>query len=610
MLASRPRVVTTLMTVLLVTSVLPATGQVVTGEVSSLLTSSTARADGAVSDEDCRSRPPIQITGDAMFQLGPTVGVVNPLAEGTAEDPYVIEGWCIEPTFYAGYVDEPDTDTHARVSDGAGASVHIENTSSHVVVRDVVVDGDRTSDWPGVGEITVHPDRIHRSLSWMGDKSVGVEHRSPPTGLLLKDASNVTITDSSIEDGPGDGIWIRDADDTTIENNTIVDNRYDGVDLQQSRNVSLVNNTITEQWTEGVEISDGQEITLVDNKIEGSGHNVHIVGTDEIVLEGNTIRDHRDGVELHDSENITVRGNTIENSGWDGLLLNRARDAVVEENAFNDAGIRLLGGQPEDYQHGIATSNTVNGEPVRYLQDRHDEEVAAPAGQVILVETSNITASGLEISGTAVGVQAAFSEDTLVEGNTLTNPDLHAVRFHQTLRANVQGNEITDGFEGVVVSASNGTVVAENLVKGQGFGSVEFYGSADATIENNTITDVRSSSGIRLSSATDVAVLSNRIAGHGYDGLDVFDSSGIAVHGNNFADNDRFAIDIRGGGDPVDARENWWGHETGPASAWVNDACTGTDLDGDGESIRARYEGGICVEPWLPSPNADAGWSS
>jgi len=57
--------------------------------------------------------------------------------------------------------------------------------------------------------------------------------------------------------------------------------------------------------------------------------------------------------------------------------------------------------------------------------------------------------------------------------------------------------------------------------------------------------------------------------------------------------------------EPVDATDNWWGHETGP-SGGTTDACTSTTADGQGDAITTS-NAEVCFAPWRTSPNPDAG---
>lgn len=90
------------------------------------------RGDGPAACGNRGYHSPIVIRGDAMFKLGPAVGVRNPAAAGTAEDPYVISGWCVTPV--------------AGGANPRNAGIYIHNTTSHVVLRDNQIDGRPVTD--------------------------------------------------------------------------------------------------------------------------------------------------------------------------------------------------------------------------------------------------------------------------------------------------------------------------------------------------------------------------------------------------------------------------------------------------------------------------------
>lgn len=427
-----------------------------------------AASAGAFLHVDCGDRDPhrpIRIVGDAAFRLGPAVGVRNPTAAGTADDPYVIAGWCIVP-------DPTPT---------AGAGIALHDTVAHVVVEDNLVDG--------------HPADV------------------PFTGR---------------EDQPS-GIRLEDADHVTVQGNEIAGNGFAGVEADLADDAVVRDNAITGNGFAGVDLVDSHGATVAGNVLQGNGDGIHLSGARRATVVANTVAADDEALVLFDASRATIR-----------------------DNALGSGGLTVAGDRQVHYEHEIAASNTVNGEPVRYVRDRVGVDVAAPAGQVILVNTTDARVTGLDLSGTTVGVQLAFTEGTVVANSTVADDDIGVALD------DVGGESIScDGDDG--------------------FG---FEGPDGAEIENSTIRR-------------------NRV------GVDLDDATGIHLHDNDLDGNAEAALDLDDGSD-VDARDNWWGAASGP-SGGAEDACTGTVADGDGDTVDAEAGAMVRFDPWRDAPSPDAG---
>jgi parallel beta-helix repeat protein len=64
--------------------------------------------------------------------------------------------------------------------------------------------------------------------------------------------------------------------------------------------------------------------------------------------------------------------------------------------------------------------NTVNGKPLVYLEDVSDCKVE-DAGQVILLNCTNITIQNLDLSNTTVGIELWGTVDCTISNSTVSN---------------------------------------------------------------------------------------------------------------------------------------------------------------------------------------------
>lgn len=219
------------------------------------------------------------VTGQPIYRPGSGVVAGN----GTAEDSYVIAGWCITPQG----AEAAENRTSGRLE---SAGILVQGTSAHVVIRDNVVDGRAVH--------TPIPDDRQKA------------------GVQLEDANHVSIAHN------------------TIESNDFA------------------------------------------------------------------------GVLAHESSKLRLGHNTIRNNDF-GVAFSHSRGFVLRDNALGAGGLGISGSRLMHYQHTIPASNTVNGQPLRYVRGQTGVQVAEPAGQVILVNTTRAHVTGLDLTDTGVGLTLA-----------------------------------------------------------------------------------------------------------------------------------------------------------------------------------------------------------
>ncbi|MEM3627875.1 MAG: right-handed parallel beta-helix repeat-containing protein [Candidatus Bathyarchaeia archaeon] len=218
-------------------------------------------------------------------------------------------------------------------------------------------------------------------------------------------------------------------------------------------------------------------------------------------------------------------------------------------------------------------------------------------------EIKDFSRGGIGVSGDA-GPSAdpyALVQQNTVFGNGLETETNwwaeNGIQIAYGAKAHVVGNEVFDcmvnnpswASTGILVVDTADTVVENNYVEGCdiGIGAVDFpsaYGPpwnyhilSDVLITGNTL--VGNTWQIDISNdARNVSVTYNDIINAIEDGIDVWSYFGdvfptnITIHYNNITGSGSYGVwaseDIP---EPVDARYNWWGHETGPLheTSWI-----------------------------------------
>lgn len=408
----------------------------------------------------------------------------------------------------------------------------------------------------------------------------------------------------------------------------------------------------------GAHIVASTSVVVEDNEVDSEYTDLTVIDTHGARLAGNTLGG-RTGISLYRTEDTKVHANEISGDGYFGIGLGatlgsdlqgntvsgrptavgiyRSTDMTMRDNVLEDGGLVTYGGGLQGYQHDIDISNTVNGKPLRYLHGVSGETLPSDTGQVVIVDSRDITVSGLTLDQAGVPVVVAYSEDVMVsqlsasgnvngvavdssngvslENSVFVENSVAGVTLLESLDTRVEGNTLTGNFFGVALYASSDNQVLANTIDGNVVGiemwdahaneirvnkisenswsGLSIWDSEGNTIAHNNLDDNRD--GAILYSSMNNEFLANTVENNSWRGLFVLSSPGTMLRGNNIAGNGVHGL-YGWGNEPVDAVDNWWGHATGPEDSWWNPT-------GQGDEVRGDVE----YHMWLLEPNPEAG---
>lgn len=260
-----------------------------------------------------------------------------------------------------------------------------------------------------------------------------------------------------------------------------------------------------------------------------------------------------DSLEVCRSPGARVLGNTE----LKGLSVRWSPHLEIAGNAFLDRGIDLettgcalrLGPPPPDegpafYDHEITPGNTVDGEPIRYLQGVSNLTVREPVAQVLVHNSTNVTAADASLGRTDISYSPGVAlrnvstgeEDPVAfldsPGSSLANASLGewssiTVRGSPNVTVVDSRAEFLDGL--IVVTSDDATIagnrfggapkplvgvseshrveVHENVLL-RGEVGLELDGVREASVRNNTV-DHGSSIGMDLRGTSNATVVDN-----------------------------------------------------------------------------------------------------
>jgi len=277
-----------------------------------------------------------------------------------------------------------------------------------------------------------------------------------------------------------------------------------GIKLDRTRNVTIINLTI-KSFFNGVWLCDFSNENMIIN---------------------NTITDNYCGICLSGSSNENmVRGNSIKRNAY-GLWLSGSSHNIIFDNLLYDAGLFVF----ESYKN-IVRNNTLNDKPLVYLEDVSFITLR-DAGQVVLVNCSNIVVENLILSNMDFSIQLWKTHNTEIIGNSISYSDYGIFLFESSYN-NISGNKITNTDYGIYFSGSSNNIMFGNSITDSTYG-IFLDGSSYNTLSGNSITD--NTCGICLKDSSYNILSRNNITDN-YYGIHFSNCSGNIVFHSNFVDN-------------------------------------------------------------------------
>jgi nitrous oxidase accessory protein NosD len=305
--------------------------------------------------EDREEHPPIRITEDhgprGFTWTNPVTGEAEPRpgsgvtgGSGTAEDPFVIDGWCFAAPEGHG------------ASPVAAPAVLVNGTQAHVVVEDNGFTG-------GTAE------RVRKQVGVHLEATRNVAVRSNAfahvrTGVLVEGGQGGLVEENTVRFG-SIAVEVRGAEQVRVEGNRLV-NHLAGVLGEEAPGLVVASNEVRRMF-HGVHVNASPGVHLAGNVLEDSvEYGGYVIRSRGAVLEGNLAVDHGDtGLVLGvSSDQAEVSGNTLRANGDAGLLVHDSDGVRVVENWMEANGVgvqvrdtaealELRGNNLEDSREGV-----------------------------------------------------------------------------------------------------------------------------------------------------------------------------------------------------------------------------------------------------------------
>ncbi len=272
---------------------------------------------------------PISITSDSGFAVFP--------GSGTAENPYLIEGYNITTT------------------DSSG--IYIADTTKYFIVRNCYVDAflygiyiyNVADDTATVTNNTCN-NNAYFSIRFYASGSSTVANNTCNyngySGIFLSSSGSSTVANNICNNNDDYGIYLLFSDNSTITNNTCSNNNnLDGIYLEDSGSSIVTNNTCSNNYLEGIYLAGSHSSTVTNNTCSNNYRGIRLDSSDSSTVANNTCSNNGDGgIFLAGSDSLTVTNNTCSNNSFYGIVLYSSGSSTIINNTCNNndwEGIKL-----------------------------------------------------------------------------------------------------------------------------------------------------------------------------------------------------------------------------------------------------------------------------
>lgn len=366
-------------------------------------------------------------------------------------------------------------------------------------------------------------------------------------GIRLSHSNNNILTNNSVSDNRLYGIRLDSSSNNVLTNSTTWDNA-DGIDLEDSSNNTITNNNVLSNGWDGISISgDSNENTVTNNNVlvnreRGVSnsifkHGVELGGSSNVLSE-NTISNSMFGIYLGGYHNI-VTNNTVSNNSYSGIYLSCSSNSILTNNTISGSlrNFAVGGYNFSHYIQDIDTSNTVDGKPIYYWVNHHDEQVPRDAGYVAVANSTHITVKDLVLNGNQQGMVFAFTDNSRIENVTTLN-NVHGILLTNSNNNTLTNNNVSNSeYEGIYLEYSSNNTLTNNIVSKNDNG-IGLLSSNNNILTNNTASS-NDKSGIYLYSSGN-NILTGNTASSNKQGIDLsymWYSENNSIYLNDFINN-------------------------------------------------------------------------
>lgn len=296
--------------------------------------------------------------------------------------------------------------------------------------------------------------------------------------------------------------------------NNIISNNQNGLYLENAGNNLVSNNIISENYN-GIFLNSSKNNTIRNNIITKNKDGINLISNSDssYIIENNISENEYDGIYIKSSSNNTILKNKFSNN-YRGLWLHdETNNNIIQDNVFLNDGLVIQ----NSFENTIS-NNSVNDEPILYLENKSNLILNEDTGQIILVNCNNITIKNQTISNVYLGIELLKTNSCLISENIISN-NVNGLNLHYSNNNRISKNTFnSNNWNSIYLSKSKNNIIIDNQI----ISTDEFSGIDLWDYSNNTI------------------ISRNNFSNNAY-GIHVYNTSHTLITKNNFL-NDHYGV--------------------------------------------------------------------
>jgi len=258
---------------------------------------------------------------------------------------------------------------------------------------------------------------------------------------LIGEDKNTTVIDGGAN---GDVVYVS-ADGIEIRRFTIQNSggSWSDASIQINSNNCTISENIISNNLNGIWLYHAEGTIISLNIITGNNYNgVYLANSHHNFITGNIFSTNLNGIRLNGGNNNTIACNTITSNDFNGIYLFDTCHNTIFDNCFINDGINVF-----NSSYNYVNNNTVNGKPLVYLEQESDI-IINNAGQVILINCTNITIENQYLSHTTIGIELWKTNNCLIHESCITN-NQYGLYLSFSSNNTISGNTIVKNNYGI-----------------------------------------------------------------------------------------------------------------------------------------------------------------
>lgn len=297
---------------------------------------------------------------------------------------------------------------------------------------------------------------------------------------------------------------------------------------------------VIKNGVKGIAVSRSSNINISGNEITNNAEGVFLKDASQNIIIGNEIANNAEGIVIEDSSSTSITDNEFANNPVGGIILSYSSNLVITNNIFSFDGIAIYGDDLGHWNTHTIEDNFANGKPIYYYKNNHvGGTVPSDAAQVILANCEHFIMHDLIITNVSSGIQIAFSIDSTIIENEITNNSDYGIRIVESAHSIITGNSIIDNAEGFLLEDSSYTSITDNEFANNNH-AILMFRSYESSINGNKIT-TSTFLGIDIGNSYNNSIIGNDVINN-EGGIYIYRSYSNNVIGNEITNNSNYGI--------------------------------------------------------------------